>query len=504
MKQVKKYPAPQISEAVFRGRNSLYNFEVYPMNVKFNEVPAVYIISRRKIDRHGKGHHFLVCIGQTESLVEDIKKHKRGKCVKQLQADTVSVILEDDEQKRLEVENDIKAAHTIPCRREAAGAEFVFQPLEKIVPQPQRNVKTESKETARRARKTEAAPAKLPKKPAQKQPEAKAEIEVSKPKKAKRNPVENIAKADSGTIRRTPKKPDVEKKPSALKSKKTVQTDEKTVEAKDKRKIQKAKTQKSEASKAKETSAKNGKIKAGKKSPAKKEAGVSQPKKINRTEAKIEKKQPPAKTVPALKKSSGNQIKPKPESKIAASKTKSVAQKINKAGAQKIDKANAGKLKINKTNTVGTPDKTASAKSAMKVKDLKTKAGNKTKTGNKAKNKIKISAGAKVKPPQTGKTKASADLKTAKPSEINRQTKASKSGKTEKANQEAKAKPPLRAKAKGKTEAPKSAKPPRRTSGGSNASPKVKANTKPETGIKSSVKGKENRLKSSPGKRLAF
>ncbi|HEY0049563.1 MAG TPA: hypothetical protein VGB68_09780, partial [Pyrinomonadaceae bacterium] len=114
MKQAKKYPAPQISEAVFRGKSSLYNFEVYPMNVRFNEVPAVYIISKRKIDRHGRGHHFLVCIGQTESLVEDIKKHKRGKCVKQLQANTVSVILEDDEKKRLEVENDIKAAHIIP------------------------------------------------------------------------------------------------------------------------------------------------------------------------------------------------------------------------------------------------------------------------------------------------------------------------------------------------------------------------------------------------------
>src|SRR5215213_412432 len=324
MKQAKKYPAPQISEAVFRGRNSLYNFEVYPMNVQFNEVPAVYVISKRKIDRHGRGHHFLVCIGQTESLVEDIKKHKRGKCVKQLQANTVSVILEDDEQKRVEVENDLKSAHAIPCHHDASGDEFVLKLIEKPVSP---KAKPEAKQTVP-APQIEI-PAKPLKKPARKQSEVKPEvkIEASKPKKAKKISAPVKAKADSEKIIPAPKK---EKKTETIKPEKLVKPDEKSVDKKIKAKTQKVKTQKTEISKAKKTSANIGKTKADKK-PVSKKIEVSKPKKVKQAKAKIEKNSPAPKTVRALKKSSANQVKPKAKSKVEASKLKSGVQKINKA-----------------------------------------------------------------------------------------------------------------------------------------------------------------------------
>ncbi len=111
----KKFPAPQIAEAVFRGRKTPYNFEVYPLNVEFNEVPAVYIISKRKIDRHGRAHHAIVCLGQTVSLAAELKNHKKGKCVRQLKANAVSVLLSENEKSRLAIETDLKAAHAIPC-----------------------------------------------------------------------------------------------------------------------------------------------------------------------------------------------------------------------------------------------------------------------------------------------------------------------------------------------------------------------------------------------------
>ncbi|HEX8369001.1 MAG TPA: hypothetical protein VF604_10715 [Pyrinomonadaceae bacterium] len=432
MKQAKKYPAPQISEAVFRGRNSLYNFEVYPMNVRFNEVPAVYIISKRKIDRYGRGHHFLVCIGQTESLVEDIKMHKRGKCVKQLQANTVSVILEDDAQKRLEVENDLKAAHAIPCRRDAVGAEFVFQPIEKPVFQ---KAKTEAKKIVP-APPTQEIPAKPLKKPVKKQAEIKAEvkIEASKPKKAKKASAPIKPKADSEKINPSPKIQKVEKKPETVKSKKTAQPDKKVDDTKIKTKARKVKTQETEVSKAKQTSANIGKTKAD--------------------------------NQPISKKTEASKLK---------------------TDAQKSGKAKADKAKINKAKTVETPQRTANK--TVNAKLPKTFKALKTKVDNKAQIKTKVSAEAKTKQ-KTGKTKAGADSKPLKPAKAD-ERKTSKITKPAKVNQ-AKVN---RSKANGKTEASKSAQP---------NSLKVGANTKAKISIKPSIKGKENRLKTSSRKRLAF
>src|ERR1044072_9361207 len=110
MKQRKK-KSPKIGEAIFRGKKMLYNFEVFPIDVEFEPVPAVYVISKRKIDARGKGHHTLVCIGQTDSIVNELKKHKKGKCVKQLKANVVSLLVNDEEKERVKIEEDLKLAH---------------------------------------------------------------------------------------------------------------------------------------------------------------------------------------------------------------------------------------------------------------------------------------------------------------------------------------------------------------------------------------------------------
>ena len=118
MKQRKK-KSPKISEAVFRGKKAPYNFEVFPIefpaDIEFEDVPAVYIISKRKLDKNGKAHHALVCIGQTESIVNELKRHKKGKCVKKLKANVVSLLVNTEEKERLRIEDDLKAAHSIPC-----------------------------------------------------------------------------------------------------------------------------------------------------------------------------------------------------------------------------------------------------------------------------------------------------------------------------------------------------------------------------------------------------
>ena len=111
----KKEKSLRISEAVFSGKKTTYNFEVFPLDIEFQETPAVFIISRRKIDKLGKGHHKMICIGQTESIVKEIKKHKKGKCLKQNKANVISILAEADEKIRLKIEEDLRSAHTIPC-----------------------------------------------------------------------------------------------------------------------------------------------------------------------------------------------------------------------------------------------------------------------------------------------------------------------------------------------------------------------------------------------------
>ena len=113
--KIKKKKAKPISSVIFRGKKDRYGFEVFPLDTEFEDVSAIYVISKRKIDKRKKGHHALVCIGQTESLQGEIKRHKKGKCVKKYEANVISVLPEADEKKRLRIETDLKAAHAIVC-----------------------------------------------------------------------------------------------------------------------------------------------------------------------------------------------------------------------------------------------------------------------------------------------------------------------------------------------------------------------------------------------------
>ncbi len=105
----------QIGAAVFRGRKNRYDFQVYPLDFEFENVPAIYVISKRKTDSRKRGHHALVCIGQTDSILNELKKHTQSKCVKKHEANVISILPEQSEKKRLKIEEDLKAAHQIVC-----------------------------------------------------------------------------------------------------------------------------------------------------------------------------------------------------------------------------------------------------------------------------------------------------------------------------------------------------------------------------------------------------
>ena len=114
----KKRKAKAIGAAVFRGRKERYDFQVFPLDSEFDAlVSGIYVISKRKTDRNKRAHHALVCIGQTDSVAGEIKRHAK-KCIKKHQANVISILLEASEKRRLKIEEDLKSAHSLAC---AAG-----------------------------------------------------------------------------------------------------------------------------------------------------------------------------------------------------------------------------------------------------------------------------------------------------------------------------------------------------------------------------------------------
>lgn len=113
---VKKKLKP-IGSAVVRGKIRRYDFEVFPLDAELKDGSAIYVISKRITDKRGRGHHKFVCIGQTESLLGEIKRHQKDKCIKQHKANVICLLREESETNRLKIETDLREAHTIACNQ---------------------------------------------------------------------------------------------------------------------------------------------------------------------------------------------------------------------------------------------------------------------------------------------------------------------------------------------------------------------------------------------------
>ena len=109
-------PAEKISEAVFRGRKTAYNFEVYSIKDKVEDAPGIYVISRRVMDRRGRWHHAMVCFGRTESFLTELKRHKKAQCLKERKANVICMLREEKEKVRVKIEADLRSAHAHACK----------------------------------------------------------------------------------------------------------------------------------------------------------------------------------------------------------------------------------------------------------------------------------------------------------------------------------------------------------------------------------------------------
>jgi hypothetical protein len=105
----------KLSTAVFRGSQLEYNFDVYPISTAITDNPVVFIFSHRKVDKKGRAHHAVSCVGETPSIVSEMKKHKRARCVKGNEANVVCILRESDRKARSGVLDDITAVRAFSC-----------------------------------------------------------------------------------------------------------------------------------------------------------------------------------------------------------------------------------------------------------------------------------------------------------------------------------------------------------------------------------------------------
>ena len=143
---MKHSPTRKLADAVFRGILREHVFKVYPLTAPITDQSAVFIISRRITDNRGKGHHSATCIGETESTLAELKKHRRAKCVKDSSSNTVCILREKDAEARAALVDDLVANRSFACLRN------LYEP--KI--EPNRGRSTSKSEAASKIKKTNA------------------------------------------------------------------------------------------------------------------------------------------------------------------------------------------------------------------------------------------------------------------------------------------------------------------------------------------------------------
>jgi len=91
-----------------------YTFQMFPLDTQFKALGAVYVITKRTQGSNG-GTHSLIYIGQTGDLSTRFDDHHKEDCFKRHGANCIGVLLNESEDRRLEIEMDLLAAYHWPC-----------------------------------------------------------------------------------------------------------------------------------------------------------------------------------------------------------------------------------------------------------------------------------------------------------------------------------------------------------------------------------------------------
>jgi len=92
-----------------RGRSgATYDFDVYPWGQQFNPVGGVYVVLREPADG-------IIYVGQTGDLSARFDVHHKAACFQLHGRRYIGVRVENSEQRRLVIEDDLITAYRPPC-----------------------------------------------------------------------------------------------------------------------------------------------------------------------------------------------------------------------------------------------------------------------------------------------------------------------------------------------------------------------------------------------------
>ena len=94
---------------------TVYDFNVYPYDTKFNSIGAVYYVSKRTEKKDGTGSHTKIYIGQSGDLSERFDNHHKELCFEKKNANCISIYKVPYEDKRLDIEEDLIDSYEPPC-----------------------------------------------------------------------------------------------------------------------------------------------------------------------------------------------------------------------------------------------------------------------------------------------------------------------------------------------------------------------------------------------------
>ena len=95
-----------------------YAFAAYPRETRFKPIAAVYVITKREANAEGRASHTRLYVGHTDNLQGQPFNHGREHCFDRKHANCVCVFPENDLDRRLAIEIDLRRAYEPPCNRQ--------------------------------------------------------------------------------------------------------------------------------------------------------------------------------------------------------------------------------------------------------------------------------------------------------------------------------------------------------------------------------------------------
>ena len=95
-----------------------YAFVAYSRDSRFKPIAAVYVITKRRANRKGPAFHTRIYVGQTDNLRDPPLNPDREDCFERRHANCMCVFPEDDQDRRLAIETDLRRVYDPPCNRQ--------------------------------------------------------------------------------------------------------------------------------------------------------------------------------------------------------------------------------------------------------------------------------------------------------------------------------------------------------------------------------------------------